>query len=162
MCAAELPTSPTSSVASPSWRRAGLDGLLLLHPRHDPRELLGLLRDQDDLADVAPLGDEAVRVRRSIEWEGRGDNGPDLPRLEPRYQRLNHRSRLPSVSHQDSMLRPKTPLFSFITPRPFHHGIDENGLLASVLRAVGRLRVSPVCASDAPYMISRPPGRSNA
>src|SRR5664280_1994271 len=69
------------------------------------------------------------------------------------------RSRLPSASHQESMLRPKTPLFSFNTPSPFHQGVDENGLLARVRSAVATLRLSPVCTSEAPYMISRPGGR---
>ena len=71
------------------------------------------------------------------------------------------RSRDPSASHHASTLSPNTPLFSLITPRPFHQGIDENGLLARVFNAAGMLRFSPVCTSDAPYMISRPPGRSS-
>jgi hypothetical protein len=41
-------------------------------------------RDQDDFADVAPLGDEAVRVGRTIEREGRGDDRLELTRLERR------------------------------------------------------------------------------
>jgi hypothetical protein len=43
-----------------------------------------LSRDQDDFADVAPLGDEAVRVGRTIEREGRGNDRLELTRLERR------------------------------------------------------------------------------
>src|SRR5437588_12842139 len=45
--------------------------------------------NQHDLADVAPLGDEAVRIGRSVEREGLGDDRPSLPRTEPRYPRLD-------------------------------------------------------------------------
>jgi hypothetical protein len=40
--------------------------------------------NQDDLADVAALGDEAVRVGRPVEREGLGDDGLQLPVLEQR------------------------------------------------------------------------------
>src|SRR5207248_11428992 len=49
-----------------------------------------LFGDQDDLADVAPLGDEAVRVRRPVEREDLCDDWLQLSLLEPRYQRFDH------------------------------------------------------------------------
>ena len=48
------------------------------------------LGNQDDLADVAPLGDEAVGVGRPVEREGLGNDWLQLSLLERRYQRLNH------------------------------------------------------------------------
>ena len=54
------------------------------------RKLLGALGNQDDLADVAPLGDEAVGVGRPVEREGLGNDWLQLSLLERRYQRLNH------------------------------------------------------------------------
>src|SRR5438094_6402656 len=37
------------------------------------------LQRQDNLADVAPLVDEAVRVGALLEWESLGHSGPDRP-----------------------------------------------------------------------------------
>ena len=70
------------------------------------------------------------------------------------------RSVSPSLSHQASMLRPKTPLFSFITCRLFHQGIVASGIRARLPISFGMLRPSPFEASASPYMISRPPWRS--
>jgi hypothetical protein len=56
---------------------SGLDRPLLPRPRNHPGELLALLRNQDDLADVASLGDEPVCVGGSVEWEGGGDDPAD-------------------------------------------------------------------------------------
>jgi hypothetical protein len=108
-------------------------------------------------------GAEAVLKLRALRANGDFERYWHYHRTWPKNdaESTSPRSRLPSASHQESMLRPKTPLFSFITPSPFHQGIDENGLLARVRSAVGRLRLSPVCTSEAPYMISRPPWRSN-
>src|SRR5437764_1074538 len=55
-----------------------------------PAGYWALLGDQDGLAEVAPLGDEAVRVRRPVEREDLCDDWLQLSLLEPRYQRLNH------------------------------------------------------------------------
>ena len=50
------------------------------------------------------------------------------------------RSMLPSVSHQASMLRPNTPLFSFITCRLFHQGMVAVGMRARLPISFGMLR----------------------
>ncbi len=48
------------------------------------------LGDQDDFADVAPFGDEAVRLGRLVKREGRGHDWLQRAVLECRYQRLDH------------------------------------------------------------------------
>ena len=98
--------------------------------------------NQDDLADVAPLGDEAVGVGRPVEQEGLGNDWLQLSVLERPYQRLNHPVEASLDVPPGEHVEAKTPLFSFITPSPFHQGIDENGLLASVRSAVATLRLS--------------------
>ena len=81
-------------------------------------------RRQHDLADVPALVDEAVGVGGALEREGLGDDRLDAARRRgPRRAARSPASRLPSRSHQLSMLSPKTPLFSFMIAMLFHHGI---------------------------------------
>ena len=70
------------------------------------------------------------------------------------------RSSEPSRSHQLSMSRPKTPLFSFIIDRLFHHGIVARGIESKPFSAAGMLRPLSFEASERPNMTSRPPARS--
>src|SRR4051812_32215535 len=46
------------------------------------------LRDEHDLADVAPLLDEAVGIRGAVEWERFGDDGAKLTLAEALEKRL--------------------------------------------------------------------------
>src|SRR5215216_701828 len=78
--------------------------------------------------------------------------GSSSPLVSPSMSGSVTRSRLPSLSHQDSMFRPNTPLFSFIMPRLFHHGSVAPGIRTTLFATARRSRFSPVCTSDAPYM----------
>ena len=105
--------------------------------------------NQTDLADVAPLADEPWASGR-VEGEGLGDDRAELALLKLRDEGFRHPARLPSLSHQCSMLRPKTPLFSLIIERLFHHGIVASGVFITAFAATSRLRFSPVETSLAP------------
>jgi hypothetical protein len=78
-------------VAAPESRRGsastqgGIGGRALRS--ESPCAALG---DQDDLADVAPLRNEAMGVGRPVEWEGLGDDWLQLSSAERRDQRLDH------------------------------------------------------------------------
>ena len=127
-----------------------------LRPEGSPR-----LRGEDDLADVLPLVDEAVRVGGAIERERLGDDRLEPPSARSGASGSITRSRSPSWSHHESMLSPKTPLFSFMIAMLFHHGIVAVVMLARPLSRPGMLRPSPDWASARPKQISRPPGRSS-
>ena len=53
-------------------------------------------------------------------------------------------------------------MFSFIIARLFHHGIVAIGIRAEAPQGGRDVALAvPLCTSDSPYMISRPPGRSS-
>ena len=80
-------------------------------------------RHEDDLADVAALGDERWASPALSNGKASATTGSSRPASRSASSGSITRSRLPSRSHQSSMLSPKTPLFSFIIVRLFHHGI---------------------------------------
>ena len=73
--------------------------------------------------------------------------GLKAPFARPSSSGSMTRSKLPSRSHQWSMLRPKTPLFSFMIARLFHHGIVANGILTR-LRSAAPMSRFPVPGLD--------------
>src|SRR5881227_387068 len=64
------------------------------------------LHHQHNLADVLTLRQEAVRVRRALEWEGLSHHRPELPRLDPLAERrevlVERALRVPEPEHVET------------------------------------------------------------